>query len=80
MNECLFQKFFFTIHLKHILHAPVCRCQRLGLQCLSYLWQRDQDELLEEMIDSGVNAVMIKVAALGMVMRYISLASISQIL
>ena len=33
---------------------------------LSYLWQRDQEELLEEIIHSGVNAVIIKVAALGL--------------
>ena len=42
---------------------------RLGLKCLAYLWQRGQDELLQEMIDSHVDAVLIKVAALGMLHR-----------
>ncbi|KAI9562364.1 putative diphthine--ammonia ligase [Daphnia sinensis] len=41
-------------------------CGRLGLVSLSYLWQRDQEELLEEMIGSGMNAILIKVAALGL--------------
>ncbi|KAK4003088.1 hypothetical protein OUZ56_004871 [Daphnia magna] len=41
-------------------------CSRLGLVSLSYLWQRDQEELLEEMIRSGMNAILIKVAALGL--------------
>jgi diphthine-ammonia ligase len=30
------------------------------------LWQRDQEELLEEMIMSGMNSILIKVAALGL--------------
>lgn len=40
-------------------------CARLGLVSLAYLWRRDQSELLAEMIDAGINAVLIKVAALG---------------
>ena len=40
-------------------------CVRLGLACLAYLWQRDQKELLEEMIGNGLVAVVIKVAAIG---------------
>jgi diphthine-ammonia ligase len=44
----------------------VClRCLRLGLTCLAYLWRRDQAELLEEMIETELNAVLIKVAAMG---------------
>lgn len=42
------------------------RCSRLGLVSLAYLWRRDQGELLQEMIDGGVEAVVIKVAALGL--------------
>lgn len=42
------------------------RCSRLGLTSLCYLWQRDQKELLEEMITSGMDAILIKVAALGL--------------
>ena len=33
---------------------------------LAYLWRRDQTELLHEMIESGVEAVIIKVAAMGL--------------
>lgn len=41
-------------------------CSRLGLVSLAYLWRRDQSELLQEMIDGGLEAVVIKVAALGL--------------
>ena len=40
-------------------------CQRLNLQVLAYLWQRDQRELLNEMIDAKIEAILIKTAALG---------------
>ncbi|CAF4983712.1 unnamed protein product, partial [Rotaria socialis] len=39
-------------------------CQRLNLQVLAYIWQRDQHELLNEMIESNVEAILIKTAAL----------------
>lgn len=41
-------------------------CGRLGLVSLAYLWRRDQGELLQEMIDSNIEAIIIKVAALGL--------------
>ncbi|KAF9115840.1 hypothetical protein BGX27_006081 [Mortierella sp. AM989] len=41
-------------------------CARLGLVTLAYLWQRDQEELLSEMAQAGVNAILIKVAAIGL--------------
>ncbi|PPQ99038.1 hypothetical protein CVT24_003598 [Panaeolus cyanescens] len=41
-------------------------CKRLGWTPLSYLWQRNQDELLSEMIDSGMEAILIKVAGIGL--------------
>ncbi|KAK9382344.1 uncharacterized protein V2V93DRAFT_322066 [Kockiozyma suomiensis] len=41
-------------------------CARLGLTALAYLWWRDQAELFNEMIDSGVKAIMIKVAGAGL--------------
>ncbi|XP_048187771.1 diphthine--ammonia ligase [Perognathus longimembris pacificus] len=41
-------------------------CKRLNLQPLAYLWQRNQEELLHEMIESDIQAVIIKVAALGL--------------
>jgi diphthine-ammonia ligase len=40
-------------------------CQRLGLTSLALLWRREQSELLEEMISSGVSAVLVKVACIG---------------
>jgi diphthine-ammonia ligase len=40
-------------------------CKRLGCTCLAYLWRRDQGELLQEMIDCGINAIIIKTASLG---------------
>ncbi|KAH8416447.1 hypothetical protein KR222_004475 [Zaprionus bogoriensis] len=42
-------------------------CSRLNLISLAYLWRRDQTELLQEMIDCQVHAIIIKVAALGLV-------------
>lgn len=53
----------FLIHL--YLVPSIHRCQRLGLTSLAYLWRRDQEELLKEMIDSQLTAVLIKVASLG---------------
>ncbi|GFR57486.1 diphthine--ammonia ligase-like [Elysia marginata] len=41
-------------------------CGRLGLVVLSFLWRRDQEELLQEMISCGVKAKIIKVAAMGL--------------
>lgn len=41
-------------------------CSRLGLVSLAYLWRRDQGELLQEMIDTNIDAIIIKVAALGL--------------
>ncbi|KAI7870272.1 ATP-binding domain-containing protein 4 [Spinellus fusiger] len=41
-------------------------CARLGLTSLAYLWERPQKELLAEMAEAKVNAVLIKVAAIGL--------------
>uniref|UniRef100_U9T664 Diphthine--ammonia ligase n=1 Tax=Rhizophagus irregularis (strain DAOM 181602 / DAOM 197198 / MUCL 43194) TaxID=747089 RepID=U9T664_RHIID len=41
-------------------------CNRLGLTSLTYLWRRNQKELLGEMINAGINAIIIKVAAIGL--------------
>ncbi|KAJ1103355.1 hypothetical protein NDU88_000781 [Pleurodeles waltl] len=41
-------------------------CKRLGLQPLAFLWRRQQEDLLNEMILAGVEAVIIKVAAFGL--------------
>jgi len=37
-------------------------CQRLNIKMLAYLWHRDQKELLQEMIDSDLSAILIKVS------------------
>eukprot|EP00053_Salpingoeca_punica_P019891 m.204166 g.204166 ORF g.204166 m.204166 type:complete len:721 (-) comp17743_c0_seq3:4374-6536(-) len=41
-------------------------CARMGLTVLAYLWQRNQAELLDEMLACNLSAVLIKVAALGL--------------
>ncbi|XP_023807182.1 diphthine--ammonia ligase isoform X2 [Oryzias latipes] len=41
-------------------------CSRLHLQPLAYLWHRNQESLLHEMISSDLHAILIKVAALGL--------------
>ncbi|CAK5085533.1 unnamed protein product [Meloidogyne enterolobii] len=41
-------------------------CQRLELKPLCYLWEEDQLKLLDSMISAGVEAIIIKVAALGL--------------
>ncbi|RKP22942.1 hypothetical protein SYNPS1DRAFT_33512 [Syncephalis pseudoplumigaleata] len=46
-------------------------CQRLGLTSLAYLWQQDQAELLNSMIDNGLQAILIKVAAMGLNERHL---------
>ncbi|KAG0712640.1 Diphthine--ammonia ligase [Chionoecetes opilio] len=44
-------------------------CTRLGLVCLAYMWRRNQSELLREMVACGVDAILIKVAAIGLYPR-----------
>ncbi|KAI8996727.1 hypothetical protein BC832DRAFT_571876 [Gaertneriomyces semiglobifer] len=46
-------------------------CLRLGLTSLSYLWQRDQKKLMEDMIAANVNAILIKVAAIGLEVKHL---------
>lgn len=41
-------------------------CERLGLTSLSYLWQRKQEEILKEMNIIGLDARIVKVAAVGL--------------
>ena len=48
-------------------------CVRLGLTSLAYLWQRDQKELLAEMIAAGLTAIVIKVAAVGCLSLFLNL-------
>ena len=46
-------------------------CQRLGLTPLAYLWQRDQSDLLQEMIQAGMESILVKVACLGLDKRHL---------
>ncbi|KAJ3554772.1 hypothetical protein NM688_g2937 [Phlebia brevispora] len=46
-------------------------CRRLSLTPLCYLWQRDQRELLAEMIDAGLEAILIKVAGVGLTTKHL---------
>ena len=41
-------------------------CHRLDLIVLAYLWERDQTTLLKEMVDCEVEAIVIKVATMGL--------------
>ena len=47
------------------LDVFVLSCARLGLTVLAFLWRRDQEDLLSEMCQCGLKAILIKVAALG---------------
>ncbi|KAJ7180235.1 hypothetical protein C8R43DRAFT_1093586 [Mycena crocata] len=46
-------------------------CRRLGLTPLCYLWQRDQGELMTEMIAAGMEAILIKVAGIGLTTKHL---------
>lgn len=46
-------------------------CQRLSLTPLCYLWQRNQAELVNEMIEGGLEAVLIKVAGIGLTTKHL---------
>lgn len=46
-------------------------CARLGLQSLSYLWQYDQSQLLDDMADAGMECIIIKVAGAGLGLRHL---------
>ncbi|XP_071706176.1 diphthine--ammonia ligase-like [Rutidosis leptorrhynchoides] len=41
-------------------------CSRLGLVSLAYLWKLDQSLLLQQMIENGIVAITVKVAAIGL--------------
>ena len=41
-------------------------CSRLGLVSLAYMWHQPQAALLRAMVSGGVDAILIKVAAMGL--------------
>jgi len=46
-------------------------CDRLGLTPLCYLWQRDQSELFSEMVQANMEAILIKVAGIGLTPKHL---------
>uniref|UniRef100_A0A0N5ALC6 Diphthine--ammonia ligase n=1 Tax=Syphacia muris TaxID=451379 RepID=A0A0N5ALC6_9BILA len=46
-------------------------CSRIGLKVICKLWKREESSLLEEMIKNGINAVLVKVAAIGLTREHI---------
>lgn len=72
------------IHFKEYSYSSKCHCSctRLSLTPLCYLWQRDQDELLSEMVNAGMEAVLIKVAGIGLSTKHLgkSLAQMQPLL
>ncbi|KAF1317449.1 putative atpase, partial [Globisporangium splendens] len=44
-------------------------CSRLGLTSLGYLWRREQEDLLDDMVESGIEAILVKVASIGLTPR-----------
>lgn len=46
-------------------------CARLGLVSLAPLWQREQSALLRDMIDAQLDAVLIKVACIGLARNHL---------
>lgn len=48
-------------------------CSRLGLVSLAYLWQRDQDQLMQEMCSSAMDARILKVAAYGLDLSHLGM-------
>lgn len=53
-------------------------CDRFGLISLTFLWQRDQDQLMQEMCQSELDARIIKVAAIGLLDNHLG-KSITQL-
>ncbi|EFO26677.1 ATP-binding domain-containing protein 4 [Loa loa] len=46
-------------------------CRRLNLESLTYLWNADQAVLFNEIISSGIEAIVVKVAALGLSVKHL---------
>jgi len=47
-------------------------CRDLGLMSVSPLWKLDQSQLLNEMIESGFDAVLVKISAIGLTPRHLN--------
>lgn len=51
----------------------------MSLEPLAYLWQKNQDELMVSMIKNNVNAILIKIASMGLCKEHLGL-SLSEML
>ncbi|SBT82555.1 diphthine--ammonia ligase, putative [Plasmodium ovale] len=51
-----------TYQKKRLEHV----CKRLNLKILAYLWERDEKEVLQQMISDGLEAIIVKIAAYGL--------------
>ncbi|BEI85929.1 hypothetical protein CcaverHIS002_0602160 [Cutaneotrichosporon cavernicola] len=49
-------------------------CQRLGLTSLSYLWQSEQLPLVTKMTTSGLDAILVKVAGIGLREQHVGMS------
>ena len=65
LSKKLYNKWLVCDRHYNFSFKYLCRCGRLGLTSLAYLWRRNQEELLNEIIKCDVRAILIKVAALG---------------
>lgn len=52
-------------------HRVESICKRLNLTMLAYLWNENQDVLLQRMIDNNFDAILIKVACMGLTSDHI---------
>ena len=46
-------------------------CERLGLTSIALMWNQDQPTLLQGMITSGMQAILIKVASYGLSQKHL---------
>jgi diphthine-ammonia ligase len=46
-------------------------CSRLGLQVLCFMWMQDQTHLMQQMIGSGLDARIVKVASMGLEEKHV---------
>ncbi|GAA6041927.1 hypothetical protein JCM8097_000227 [Rhodosporidiobolus ruineniae] len=46
-------------------------CARLGLTPVAFLWERNQEELLAEMVEAGMESVLVKVAGAGLQVEHL---------
>ncbi|KAI9142664.1 hypothetical protein BKA69DRAFT_1065709 [Paraphysoderma sedebokerense] len=46
-------------------------CQRLRLTSFAYLWQQDQETLLQKMVECGMESMLVKVAAMGLDQKHL---------